>query len=231
VWRSAAWLIAVVGLTTARAARAEAPAPAESWATVRARDLTEQASTHRAAGRTELALKRYLEALEMDGTFGDAYLGLAALRESTGEIDEAERILLLALDRIPGFVTAQIARGDLLTRAKRFREATTILLAALPGAPDEAAVLERVVAVAPRAGLLPAALGAARRLAALARERGDTARAREAEITARALARLVGEADPVASGRAHVESARRALARAADPAGSNKPGAAARKSR
>jgi tetratricopeptide (TPR) repeat protein len=189
----------------------------ESWATKRARDLTEQAAGHRAAGRTDDALSRYRQAIEMDGTYGPAYLGLAELREATGDVDEARQVLLLALEAIPSFQEARVAHADILHRAKRYSESTVLLVEALKLDRDSVPLLEKVLRTAPRAGALPVALGAARRLAALAKARGDDRAAADAEITARALTRLVSEADPVKRGRKHAEQARRALAVAADP--------------
>ncbi len=203
--------IAFVALLT-RTASAE-----ESWATKRARDLTEQANAHRAAGRTDDALSRYRQAIEMDGTYGAAYLGLAELREATGDIDEARQVLRVALEAIPSFREARVAHADLLHRAKRYAESTVLLLEALRLDRDSVALLEKVLRTAPRAGALPVALGAARRLASLAKARGDDRAAADAEVTARALTRLVSEADPVKRGRRHTEQARRALALAADP--------------
>ncbi len=210
----AALAFAIAGLA---ASNAGADEPAESWATSRARSLTEQATANRDAGRHDQALARYREAIEMDGSYGPAYLGLASLREAMGEVDEAKIVLALALEAIPGFGEALLAQADLLNRAKRYDESTASLLEALKLERDNVAVLERLLRVAPKGGNLPVALGAARRLAALARARGDEAAAKDADLTARALTRLVGDADPVARGRKHGEQARRALAVVADP--------------
>lgn len=213
--RVAAALAFAIAVTAASGAAADQPP--ESWATSRARALTEQAAANREAGRHEQALSRYREAIEMDGSYGPAYLGLASLREAMGDVDEAKNVLALALEAIPGFGEALLAQADLLSRAKRYDESTASLLEALKLERDSLAVLERLLRVAPKGGNLPVALGAARRLAALARARGDEAAAKEADLTARALTRLVADADPVARGRKHGEQARRALATVADP--------------
>ncbi|MBL9026046.1 MAG: tetratricopeptide repeat protein [Myxococcales bacterium] len=214
----AVWLLLFGLLATPALSRdARADEVVESWATARARDLTAQAAQHRAAGRTDEALSRFRQAIEMDGTFGPAYLGLAELREATGDIDEARQVLALALEKIPSLGEARLAQADLLHRAKRYAEATQTLVEAARIDPDSLPVLERLLRSAPLAGTLPVALGAARRLAALARARGDEPAAKEADITARALTRLLADVDPVARGRSHGERARRALASAADP--------------
>jgi tetratricopeptide (TPR) repeat protein len=184
----------------------------ESWATARARSLVEAGQSHRHAGHVDLALARFHDAIEMDGTYGPAYIALAELREATGEIDEADRVLTLGLERIPAFTDALAARGALLTRAGRNEEATAALLAALDTSPDDVGILSKIVAVAPKAGRLPVALAAARRLATLAHERGDTAAERDARLTAKALVTLLGDVDPVARGSHSPERSRRALA-------------------
>lgn len=185
----------------------------EGWATKRARSLTTAGAQNRAAGKVDLALTQLREAIQTDATFGDAYLTLAELREATGELDEAERVLVLGMDHIPGFVEAMLARAELLARARRDGDASSAFLEALRQRPDDEAVLRRLVAIAPRAGLLPVALGAARRLAALARGRADDKTARELFATTRALSMLVAEVDPALAGGRSPERARRALAR------------------
>ena len=185
-------LALVVALTAPRSARADealtvAPAPVESWATARARELVRQGDEHRGAGRVALALARYREALEMDATYAPAYLALAELREASGEIEEAERVLALGLDRVPGFWEAKLARARILARAARAREATSVLLSALDDRPDDPVVLGKLLEVAPRAGQLPVALASARRLVALARARGDAAAERDAGLSVVAL--------------------------------------------
>ncbi len=195
----------------------------ESWATARARALTEQAAASSEAGRHEQALASYRQAIEMDSTYGPAYLGLARLREATGDVEESLKVLALALEAIPAFREALVERADLLHRAKRFGESVTSLLEALRLDRENVGILERLVRTAPRGGALPVALGAARKLATLARARGDEGAAKEAEITARALTRLVADADPVVRGRGHGEQARRALAASADPLPAKKP--------
>ncbi len=206
-------LAVVATLTVVSPAAAQAEAPTESWATTRARSLVEQGSAHRAAGHVELALARFREAIEMDGTFGPAYLALADLREATGDVDEADRVLALSLDRIPSFSEGLAKRAELFTRADRPRDATAALLLALDARPDDPALLAKLVDSAAKARLFPVALRAARRLAALSHARGDAAAEREAMLTATALAMLVGPSDPVADGVRSKERARRALAR------------------
>jgi tetratricopeptide (TPR) repeat protein len=194
-------------------------AATENWATARARALTEEGARHRTAGRTDLAIARFVQALEMDGTFGAAYLGLAEVREATGEIEEAERVLALGLDRIPGFTDGLRARAGLLARAKRLPEAVESLRQALASAPNDPIMLRELIDLAVRARRLPVALAAARRLSTVAHSLGDGATARDAAVTAIALGRLLADTDPVTSARKSPDAVRRAIARAADPRG------------
>ena len=188
--------------------------PQENWATQRARTLTEQGRAHRKSGDTGRAIARFNEALAIDATFGDAYLELASLREASGELDEAERVLSVGLERIPGFVEGVAARGDLYARAKRYEDATTTFLQLSTMKPDDEPTLQKVMINATRARLLPVALASARRLASLAARRDDQAALKDARLTVRALSRLLGEVDPVAHGLRLTDPVRRALARA-----------------
>lgn len=194
-------------------ATADSPSQ-ENWATQRARALTEQGRAHRKSGDTSRAIARFNEALAIDATFGDAYIELSGLREASGELDEADRVLAVGLERIPGFVEGLAARGDLYGRAKRYDEATTAFLQLAAMKPDDEPTLHKVLVNAMRARLLPVALASARRLASLAARRDDQAAAKDARLTAKALARLVGEVDPVALGKRSSDPTRRALAAA-----------------
>jgi tetratricopeptide (TPR) repeat protein len=184
----------------------------ENWATQRARALTEQGRAHRKSGDSARAITRFNEALAIDATFGDAYIELAALREASGELDEADRVLAVGLERIPGFVEGLAARGQLYGRAKRYNEATTVFLELAAMKPDDEPTLRKVLQNAMRARQLPVALAAARRLASLAARRDDPVAVKDARLTVKALARLLGEVDPVVQGKRSGDRVRRALA-------------------
>lgn len=188
------------------------PVASENWATARARALTEQARGLIAAGSSEQAVAKLNEALGVDATFEPAYLTLASLRAALGQHDEALLVLDMGLERVPGFDAALEAKADVLGRAKRWSAATQIYLELLRRREDDEGTLTRLLDAAVRASLFPVALASARRLAALAHARGDEAAARDARLTARALARLVAEADPVSAGATERGAARRALA-------------------
>ena len=205
---------AIAGFASPEGAHAQPAVSQENWATARARSLTEQGRAHRQSGDTARAIARFSEALAIDATFGDAYLELAALREAAGEPDEAERVLAISLERIPGFVEGMWARAELYGRAKRYPEATSAFLHVSAAKPDDEPTLQKILINATRAGLFPVALAAARRLGALAEMRDDRAAAKDARLTIKALAKLVAEADHVSTGVKLSDPIRRALAAA-----------------
>ncbi|WP_437978979.1 tetratricopeptide repeat protein [Sorangium sp. So ce295] len=189
------------------------------WATAQAAELTRQAEARAAAGEADVALRRYLEAVRFDATYGPAYLGLGALYERAGDPREAERAYTVGLDHVSGFVEGHRARAALRSREGRREEAIADLEAAAALRGDDGELLQELAAAYVAAGALPAALGVARRLSALAARNGDRALAAAATTQARALSVLVGEADPVRAGGADRGPVRRALARhAAAPA-------------
>ncbi|WP_437594464.1 tetratricopeptide repeat protein [Sorangium sp. So ce1000] len=191
------------------------------WATAQAAELTRQAEARAAAGEVDVALRRYLEAVRFDATYGPAYLGLGALYERAGDPREAERAYTVGLDHVSGFVEGHRARAALRSREGRRDEAIADLEAAAALRGDDGGLLQELAAAYVAAGALPAALGVARRLSALAARQGDRALAAAATTQARALSVLIGEADPVRAGGADRGPVRRALARyaAARPEG------------
>ncbi|MFO0553168.1 MAG: tetratricopeptide repeat protein [Polyangiaceae bacterium] len=176
--------------------------------------MTQQGVDARARGDVDVALRRFKDALEIDATFEQAYLELASLREATGELEEAEHVLAIGMERIPGFTRAAEARAALLSRARRFDEATDAYSSVLRDKRDDAATLTRLVEVAPHAGQFLVALAAARRLFQVASGQGNAQLASDARLSSRALSLLVGELDPVTSGRRSPNPVRRAIARA-----------------
>ncbi|WP_437786979.1 tetratricopeptide repeat protein [Sorangium sp. So ce1097] len=189
-----------------------ATAQAVGWATAQAAELTRQAEARAAAGEADVALSRYLEAVRFDATYGPAYLGLGGLYERAGDLREAERTYTVGLDHVPGFVEGHRARAALRAREGRRGEAIADLEAAVALRGDDAGLLQELAAAYVAAGALPAALGVARRLTALAAQAGDAGRAAAARTQTRALSVLVGEADPVRAGGRDRGPVRRALA-------------------
>lgn len=188
---------------------------APSWATAQAAALSREARDHAARGEAEAAIARYVEALRLDTTYAPAYLGLAAQYEARGDFTEAERTYAVGLDHVPGFTAALVSRGRLRARLGRAAEAIGDLEAAASIDAAALPVLRELAAAYVAVRALPAALAVTRRMAAEADRAGDATAATEARVQARALSLLVGDADPVAAGRAGRGAVRSALARLA----------------
>jgi tetratricopeptide (TPR) repeat protein len=181
------------------------------WGSASARELTRQGREHVKNGYDELAARRFAEAIQIDPTYGPAYLELAAVRERSGDLREAERTYDVAIGRVPDFADALRARAALLHRlGEGGREIADLEAAArLTDAPDVFRELaQRHVAE----GAWPAALATWRRILALAEKTGDESLAREANTQIRGLVVLCGDLDPVASGTSSRDWVRRAEA-------------------
>lgn len=205
------------GSAAAQPAAVGVPAPPASWATQRAADLTAEADRLRQAGAVADALVRLREALAMDATYEPAYLALAAAREGTGDLREAEQVLSMAVERVPAFTAARERRAALRERRGDREGAARDLDAALADRPTDLELHARVTEAWIAAGHVPRALATARRWLVVAAERGDAASAARARRIAAACAWIVDRADPVAAsdGRGPVrallaEAARRA---------------------
>src|ERR1700722_20974902 len=74
-------------------------------------ELVREARAHEAAHEDGLAARRYMEALALDPTCEEAYLGLGELRERTGEMREAERVYSVALAHAPQLKAALLGRA------------------------------------------------------------------------------------------------------------------------
>jgi tetratricopeptide (TPR) repeat protein len=188
---------------------ASSSAPA-AGGTSSADELVRQAQAHEAANEDDLAVRRYMEALTLDPTSGDAWLGLGALRLRLGDAAEAERVYTAALQHtsalpaaLRGRAHARWARGH---RAEAEADLDTYAtLQSDPGALRELANWYGLE------GRTPAQLATWRRLLAMAPKTGDAALAHEARRMVRALVILVGDADPAAS-PIDPDQARKALA-------------------
>jgi tetratricopeptide (TPR) repeat protein len=205
-----------IGLALALASVSRPAAAGEvTWATRQATELSRQAAAHAARGEVDLAQRRYRDALELDPTYGPAYLALGRLHEAAGDARESERAYSTGIDHVAGFADGYVARARLRVRMRRHDEAAADLRAASSLRPDDPALLEELSTTYVALGALPAALAVTRRLGVLAESRGDADGARKSRIAAKALARLVAEADPVtaAAGRGPVRVALAAHAR------------------
>jgi tetratricopeptide (TPR) repeat protein len=202
----------VVALAAAFAVSVHARADEPSWATSQAAELTRQARAYAASGDGSAAARRYLEAIRFDPTYGPPYLGLAALHEASGDIAEAERVYATGMERVLGFAEGYAARARMRLRLRRLREAAQDMEAALALSPGDVALWKELCGLYVSQGALPAALGASRRIEALAEAEGDAAALAEARTRSKALAMLIGEVDPVTAGARERGPVRRAIA-------------------
>ncbi|MBX3229953.1 MAG: hypothetical protein KIT84_26035 [Labilithrix sp.] len=159
-------------------------------------DLVQIARSYEASHQDDLALRRYMDALSLDPSCAEAYLGLGSLRARRGDLHEAERVYTVALDRLPQLRAARVARAMVRRGLRATNEAIEDLVA---GAEDEVAAWKQVAAWYGEDGLAPAQLAIWRRLLARAEATNDAALAREARLMVRALVIIVGPADPALS--------------------------------
>lgn len=167
-----------------------APAHASS-----ALELVNIARAHEAAHDDDLAARRYTEALSLDPTCEEAYIGLGRLRARRGDLREAERVYNVALEHLPQLRAARIGRAHVRRALGARAEAIDDLLA---GAEEDPAALRILAGWYGEEGQTPAQLAVWRRIIARAEATQDTALLHEARTTARALVILVGPADPAA---------------------------------
>lgn len=163
-----------------------------------AAELVREARAHEAAHEEELAIRRYSEALGLDPTYGEAYLGLGALRLHRGDAREAERVYSVALAHLPALAPALVGRAE-ARWALGFRDEATGDLEEYARLHEEPPALRLLATWYAEEGRPPAQLAAWRRLRAIASRSGDTALEREARNMVRALQILVDRADPAAA--------------------------------
>ncbi|MBX3263232.1 MAG: tetratricopeptide repeat protein [Labilithrix sp.] len=159
-------------------------------------ELVRSARALEAAQQDDLALRRYMDALSLDPTCEEAYLGLGSLRARRGDLRESERVYSVALEHLPGLREARLARAHVRRALGARSEAVDDLLT---GAEDDVAALRVLAAWHGEDGLTPAQLSVWRRIAARAAAIEDAPLMREARTMIRALVILVGTADPAAS--------------------------------
>ncbi len=190
---------------------------------VAAAELVREAHAHEAAREDDLALRRYAEALALDPTGGDAYLGLGALRLRLGDPREAARVYDLALSHIPGLPPALLGRAQARRTLGALTEADADLAAyaeSTDGATDmktdgpaRDAALRQLAGWYAEEGRPLAQLAVWRRLLALAEEHRDDAARKEARLTVHALELLVTGVDPVREPPREASPVRRGMAR------------------
>ena len=169
----------------------------ESWATKQAASMTRLAEQKIATGEVEPGIAKLLQAIQMDATYGPAYLALADIRVRQGELGQALAAYDAALEHIPSLHEAYTGRAGLRERAGQIEGALSDLRRAERLSPEDPEVLLELERLLISARKLPEALAVARRRQSAARRRGDVLAEKAARTTGLALAHLVGSADPV----------------------------------
>jgi tetratricopeptide (TPR) repeat protein len=185
-----------------------------AWATPGAVELVREARAHEAAHEDDLALRRYAEAIALDPTLEDAYVGLGSLRLRLGDARESEHVFDAALFHAPGLPEAWLGRGRARHAMGSLRAADADLEAYISKKDDPDAHRELARWYAEE-GLPLAQLAVWRRLLTLAERRGDAGLHREARLTVHAIELIVGTADPVREppGGSAASTVRRGMAR------------------
>jgi tetratricopeptide (TPR) repeat protein len=168
-----------------------APAQASS-----ALELVRIARAHELAHEDDLALRRYSDALALDPTCEEAYLGMGGLRARRGDLREADRVYSVALEHLPQLRAARTARAYVRRALGLRAEAVEDLLG---GAPDDVSALRVLADWHGEDGQTPAQLAIWRTIATRAETTQDAALLTEAKRMVRALVILVGPADAAAS--------------------------------
>jgi tetratricopeptide (TPR) repeat protein len=174
-------------------------------------ELVRIAKSHEVAHEDDIAVRRYMEALSLDPTCDEAYLGLGALRARRGDLREAERVYSVALDHVPHLRDARKARAY-VRRALGMRSDAVEDLLNVAGPDEDPATLRVLASWYGEDGLPPAQLAVWRRIAARAEAREDAVLLHEARTMVRALVILVGTADPVAAPADDRNGVRRTIA-------------------
>jgi tetratricopeptide (TPR) repeat protein len=160
-----------------------------------ATDLVQIAKGYEASHQEEIALRRYMDALDLDPLCAEAYLGLGSLRARRGDLREAERVYTVALQHIPSLHEARLARA----LVRRGQGATDEAIDDLLGSSDELVALRTIATWYGEDGKTPAQLATWRKILARAESQQLPALIKEARTMVRALVILVGPADPAAA--------------------------------
>ena len=197
------------GLATGWACAASLLAPVV-MASSSADELVRQARAHEAAHEDDVAVRRYMEALTIEGTNADAWVGLGALRMRLGEAAEAERVYSSALARLPTLSAALEGRARARWAMGHHDDAEADL-ETFATMTQSTAALRELAGWYGQDGRTPVQLATWRRLLCSAVEQNDPAGERDARRMVRALVIVVDGADP-ASSPVKPDATRRALA-------------------
>lgn len=182
-------------MLVALAAFARSPSAAASASSAA---LVEQARAHERVHDDLVAVRRYMEAIALDRTDGDAYLGLGALRLRMGDAREAERVYTVALENVPQLRAAYAGRAR-AHRALGMRDQAADEMADYALADSDVAALRELGDWQRQDDRLPALLATWRAIYAIAARKEDAALLREARRMVHALQILVAPADPATS--------------------------------
>jgi len=162
-------------------------------------DLVREARQLEAAHEEDRAIRRYVDALELDPTCAPAYLGLADLRARRGDTREAERVYSVALEHVPALHAALIGRARVRRVLGEARLGDSDLERYL-NHEEDLSEMKELAGWYGEEGRAAAQLAMWRRLYATALRIGaEVAVVREARATVRALQLLLELADPVIS--------------------------------
>ena len=159
-------------------------------------ELVREAREQEAAHRDDLAARRYTEALSLDPTCEEAYLGLGELRARLGDAREAERVYSVALAHAPQLKLALVGRAR-ARRALGQRDEAEEDLEAYVLAEGDPAVLRELAGWYGEDNRAAAELATWRRMLVIGVRAHDPTLARESMTMVRALQLLLGPADPV----------------------------------
>ncbi len=199
--------------TPAAAAQGEDVAPpSHSWAKSSIAELMRRASEDERRGDAARAMTAYTQAIQLDSTYGPAYIRLGRLREATGDYREAERLYTSAA-RIHEYATEALEhRARMFLHTGRQAEAFRDLRAAVEMDDKDTALRRQLASWYAERRMWPAALAEWRRLLALLESSPGSPALAEARLQVKALSVLAGPCDPVQAGASDASWVRRALA-------------------
>lgn len=160
-------------------------------------ELVRQGKLHEACDEADSALRSYTDALALDPTSGDAYLGLGSVRLRLGQAREAERVYSTALEHIPTLKEALAGRAH-ARRALGARDLADRDLADYAKMTTSVASWRELAKWYGEEGRFTAELSVWRGLLDFAETHSDAALAAAARTEIRALVVLAKPVDPAA---------------------------------
>lgn len=186
--------------------------PSHSWAKASIAELMRRGREDERQGDALRAMTAYTRAIQLDPTYGPAYIQLGRLREAAGDFREAERLYSSAAGIQEYAAQALVHRARLFLHTGRQAEAFRDLRAAVKLDDKNTALRRQLASWYAKRRMWPAALAEWRRLSALLESKPGSAALREARLQVKALSVLAGPCDPVQAGASDASWVRRALA-------------------